>query len=457
MEDYHYKAIINNIFRCMHASPLKALKDLSNEKILIQICMEMNERSFVFINDCIKNNMKDCLNDIINKINHDLEIVVTQNDINKKCKIDIKKLLFYNKKELIHLSQLLIVYSLLLADKKLVYIKTVKTCFNHTLRKNIYLIVNYYMKPEIETLKLCEEENSKEDEELDNMDSNDEEEFTKKKTDDPKIQQKQQKIIEVRNLEKEIENKANILTNKIGDINTKIQSNNDFMEKNIQKLGKFTKTKNENFQVGGTNKNGKAKRKLSMSLIKEKEKAIQALESKISNIQKEYKDYKENKEKEIKDMKSKVDVLLDKVNLLEKKKVLFKDYNDLKEKSSKYDELIVKYQRLKKIVDEKWDLTEQQYLDIIAKKDEDIMRLKEALILSQSQSMNGNYTMYKNNNYLNLGNISNMNDSARESLDALNFTDIGVGNKNNYGFNGNNMNLNLSEINISKDKEDEKK
>ena len=93
---------------------------------------------------------------------------------------------------MIHLSQLLIVYSLLLAEKKTTYIKTVKTCFNHTLRKNIYLIVNYYMKPEIKQLKLYEGEED-EDEDLDEMDSNDEEEFTKKKTSDPKIKLKQKK------------------------------------------------------------------------------------------------------------------------------------------------------------------------------------------------------------------------------------------------------------------------
>ena len=48
-------------------------------------------------------------------------------------------------------------------------------------------------------------------------------------------------------------------------------------------------------------------------------------------------------------MKNRVSILLDKVNILEKKKVLLKDYNELKEKSNKYDDLIVKYKKLKKI------------------------------------------------------------------------------------------------------------
>ena len=56
MEDYHYKAILNNLFRCLHGSPIKSLKELNQEKILINICMEMNKKSFLFIYDCIKNN-----------------------------------------------------------------------------------------------------------------------------------------------------------------------------------------------------------------------------------------------------------------------------------------------------------------------------------------------------------------------------------------------------------------
>lgn len=462
MEDYHYKAILNNLFRYLHSTPLKSLKELSQEKILINICMEMNKPSFLFIYDCIKNNTKDNLNDIITKIISDLESVVPENDIKLKCKIDHKKIISSDPKELIHLSQLLIVYGLLLAEKKLIYIQTVKTCFNHTLRKNIYLIVNYYMKSEIKELKLSEgdEEN---DEELDEMDSNDEEEFTKRKTSDPKIKLKQEKIIEVRKLEKEIEQKANDLTKKIGGINAKIKSSNDFLEQNIQKL---SKSKVNALEIKGDDKNKNAsRRKISMNLIKEKEKAIERLENKINSIQNEYQNYKQKKEKEISDMKNKVSILLDKVNILEKKKILLKDYNELKEKSSKYDDLIVKYQRLKKIVDEKWDLNEQQYLEIIAKKDEDILRLKEALILSERQSlMNGNYTM-KTNNYLNLGNslFNNGNDSLGDSL--LNFTEIGVGtgnnnNKRNNLNNNNNFNnlllsTNLSDIKDLKDLKDE--
>ena len=205
MEDYHYKAILNNIFRCLHSTPLKSLNQLAQEKILINICMEMNNRSFLFIYDCIKNNTKDNLKDIIMKIISDLESVVSEQDIKNKCDINIKKIIVLEQKELIHLSQLLIVYGLLLAEKKLIYIQTVKTCFNYTLRKNIYLIVNYYIKPEIKTLNLSEEDDDEDEEELEEEDfddinmieTNKEENITKNKL-DPKYIKKKKEIMEIK-------------------------------------------------------------------------------------------------------------------------------------------------------------------------------------------------------------------------------------------------------------------
>ena len=481
MEDYHYKAILNNIFRCLHSSPLKSLNQLAQEKILINICMEMNNRSFLFIYDCIKNNTKDNLKDIIMKIISDLESVVSEQNIKNKCDINIKKIIILDQVELKHLSQLLIVYGLLLAEKKLIYIQTVKTCFNYTLRKNIYLIVNYYMKPDITSLNLSEEDDEEEIEE-DELDDNNiniiqkekEENIIKKKS-DPKYIKKKKEIQEIKMLEKEIEAKANDLTYKSGGINAKIKQKNALIENNINKLKKLKliKSKQNTIEIKALKKQeDKNKKKISMNLIKEKEKAIETLENKISNIQNEYQNYKAKKEKEINDMKNRVSILLDKVNILEKKKVLLKDYNELKEKSNKYDDLIVKYKKLKKIVDEKWDLTEQQYLDIIAKKDEDILRLKEALILSERQSMmNGNYTMKMNNNFGN----SLFIDNESVGDNSINFTEYGYGNgvnnNSNYFFknknNGMNLNnnlllspnmsgINFKEANNFKDDEDKK-
>ena len=462
MEDYHYKAILNNIFRCLHNSPLKALKQLAQEKVLINICMEMNNKSFLFIYDCIKNNTKDNLKDIIGKIQSDLETVIFEEDIKNKCEINLKKLIILDKVELMHLSQLLIVYGLLLAEKKLIYIQTVKTCFNYTLRKNIYLIVNYYMKSEIKILELCEDDEENEDlEEDDNeSDSNNKNAYL---SNDPKVIKKKKEIQELKILEREIEEKANYFTKKLGGINYKIKQSNKYIEKNINKIqkSKLSKIKVDTLEIKALNKNKNInnpnKRKISMNLIKEKEKAIESLENKISNIQNEYQEYKNKKEKEIKDMKNKVSMLLDKVNILEKKKILLKDYNELKDKSSKYDDLIVKYKKIKKIVDEKWDLNEQQYLDIIAKKDEDIQRLKEALILSERQSvMNGNYTMKLNNNFGN----SLLTDNDLLGDNILNYTEFGLGNSKNNIINLNNnlvLSANTSEINFKDIKDEEEK
>ena len=449
MEDYHYKAILNNIFRCLHNSPLKSLKQLAQEKILINICMEMNKKSFLFIYDCIMNKTKDNLKDIIIKIISDLEAVVSEQNNKNKLEINIKKIISLEEAELKHLSQLLIVYGLLLAEKKLIYLQTVKTCFNYTLRKNIYLIVNYYIKPEITTLKLSEED--EEEEELENSEDSDiiqEDKSKIKKSLDPKIIKRKTEILEVKKMEKEIEAKASDLTLKFGGINSKIKENSKIIEKNINKIQKLKLKKSKvnalEIKALKNTKHNNDKKKISMNLIKEKEKAIETLENKISNIQNEYQDYKTKKEKEINDMKNKVSSLLNKLNILEKKKILFKDYNELKEKSDKYDDLIVKYKKLKKIVDEKWDLTEQQYLDIIAKKDEDILRLKEALILSERQSMiNGNYTMKMNNN---LGNSMFMDNESVED-NSVNFTEFGFRMNSNY-FKNKNNNINNSNNNL---------
>jgi hypothetical protein len=60
------------------------------------------------------------------KIISDLESVVSEQNIKNKCDINIKKIIILDQSELIHLSQLLIVYGLLLADKKLIYSENIK-------------------------------------------------------------------------------------------------------------------------------------------------------------------------------------------------------------------------------------------------------------------------------------------------------------------------------------------
>ena len=88
-------------------------------------------------------------------------------------------------------------------------------------------------------------------------------------------------------LEKEIEAKANDLTYKSGGINAKIKQKNALIENNINKLQKLKliKSKQNTIEIKALKKHeDKNKKKISMNLIKEKEKAIETLENKISNI-----------------------------------------------------------------------------------------------------------------------------------------------------------------------------
>jgi hypothetical protein len=203
------------------------------------------------------NNTKDNMKDIVSKIISDLESVVSEKNIKNKCEINIKKIIVLEETELKHLSQLLIVYGLLLAEKKLIYIQTVKTCFNYTLRKNIYLIVNYYMKPDITILKLDEEdEEEEESEDSETIDINQEEQNISKKTSDQKKIKRKKEHLELKKLEKEIEAKASDLTLKFGGINSKIKQNNKYIEKNINKIQKLklTKSKVNTLEIKALNK-----------------------------------------------------------------------------------------------------------------------------------------------------------------------------------------------------------
>ena len=150
--------------------------------------------------------------------------MVSGKNIKNKLRINIIKILSSEQTELKHLSQLLIVYGLLLAEKKLIYIQTVKTCFNYNLRKNIYLIVNYYMKPEITILNLSEEdEEEEESNNSEDLDISQDENNLNKNSLDPKIIKRKKELLEVKKMEREIEAKASDLTLKFGVINSKIK------------------------------------------------------------------------------------------------------------------------------------------------------------------------------------------------------------------------------------------
>ena len=133
MEDYHYLAILNNLFRCFHPSPLKDLTDIIKPQNLVKCCNEMNSKLFAFIkdyvlidntltkkndnnknknknknnknknnniNNSINNNIKkniSNLNDIITILINELKSKIDSTDIEKKSKININELINLDK------------------------------------------------------------------------------------------------------------------------------------------------------------------------------------------------------------------------------------------------------------------------------------------------------------------------------------------------------------------------
>jgi hypothetical protein len=113
---------------------------------------------------------------------------------------------------------------------------------------------------------------------------------------------------------------------------------------------------------------------------------IKKLKNEFSTIKDNFDQCKINKEKKIKDLNERINFLTEKIKILEKRKNVFKEYIKLKEKAKKYDELYDKYNKIKNCTMEKWNLTEQEYLQIILKKDDDIQQLKKAL--SEKENIN---------------------------------------------------------------------
>ena len=92
---------------------------------------------------------------------------------------------------------------------------------------------------------------------------------------------------------------------------------------------------------------------------------------------------------------------------MEKKKVLFKDYNEVKEKAKKYDELYEKYEKIKNLSMNKWNLTEPEYIAIIEKKDLDIQKLKDILSTHDSSEIMSNTNLSNDNNLKSKNNVCN--------------------------------------------------
>jgi len=387
MEEEHYRLIINFLFKSFKKKKIKSLSEIAEPVKLIKICYELNEKSFVFIKDYIINNLhndtKRDLNDIIEKLIFDLKTKLYQSNIEEKAKISIDSLILNELESLYKLVHILIVYALMVSHQKNYYHQTVEQGFDRTFRKNIYKIVTYYVSPQENILNL---ETQKEEKEINEDEEN----------------------LEEKNLREKL---ANIpinesLTSSFINVSIMSQSFDNVMEMIEQKLGSFTIQGNNNlnnslnssfnFQINSSNDE--------IIVEKEKDNNIKQLNDDCKKMKKEYELYNQSKDIEIDNLNNRINGLLQKIHVLEKKKVLFKDYNEMKEKANKYDELYEKYEKIKNFSMNKWNLTEPEYIAIIEKKDLDIQKLKDILsthdsseIMSNTNISNDNQLKSKNN------------------------------------------------------------
>ena len=382
MEEEHYRLIINFLFKSFKQKKIKSLSEITEPIKLIKICYELNENSFVFIRDYILNNLhndtKRDLNDIIQKLILDLKTKLYQSNIEEKAKISIDKLILNDQESLFKLVHILIVYALMVSHQKNYYHQTVQQGFDRTFRKNIYKIVTYYVSQQENILNL----------ETEKGDINDEEEN-----------------LEENNLREKLENIPvnESLTSSFINISMMSQSFDNVMEMIEQKLGSFTIQGNNNLNNSLHNSINYQINNSYDESEKENDDTIKQLNNDCKKMKKEYELYNQSKDNEINNLNNTIDLLLQKIHILEKKKVLFKDYNEMKEKAKKYDELYEKYEKIKNFSMNKWNLTEPEYIAIIEKKDLDIQKLKDILsthdssIMSNTNLSNDNLLKSKNN------------------------------------------------------------
>ena len=384
MEEEHYRLIINFLFKSFKKKKIKSLSEIAEPVKLIKICYELNEKSFVFIKDYIINNLhndtKRDLNDIIEKLIFDLKTKLYQSNIEEKAKISIDSLILNELESLYKLVHILIVYALMVSHQKNYYHQTVEQGFDRTFRKNIYKIVTYYVSPQENILNL---ETQKEEKEINEDEEN----------------------LEEKNLREKL---ANIpinesLTSSFINVSIMSQSFDNVMEMIEQKLGSFTIQGNNNLNNSLNNSINYQINNSYDESEKENDDTIKQLNNDCKKMKKEYELYNQSKDNEINNLNNTIDLLLQKIHILEKKKVLFKDYNEMKEKAKKYDELYEKYEKIKNFSMNKWNLTEPEYIAIIEKKDLDIQKLKDILSTHDSSIMrntnlsNDNLLKSKNN------------------------------------------------------------
>ena len=362
MEEIHYRLIINFLFKCFNKKQLKSLSELTEPIKLINICYEMNDKSFVFIRDYIINNLhndkKRDLKDIIDKLILDLKTKLYQSNIEEKAKISIDNLLLNDLETLYKLVQILIVYALLVSHQKFYYNQIVQNCFDITFRKNIYKIISYYGNSEENKLIL----------ETKKQEMNYEEENLEEKN-------LREKIVEIPINES--------LTSSYINVSLMSQSFDNVVEIIEQKLGSFTLNGKKNNLNSSLNSSNDFQNNIEM----EKDVKIKDLNSECQKLKKEYENYNQSKDNEINNLNNRINSLLEKIHVLEKKNVLLKDFNEIKEKAKKYDELYEKYEKVKNFTMNKWNLTEPEYIEIIQKKDLDIQKLKDTLSTNYSSDI----------------------------------------------------------------------
>ena len=186
-------------------------------------------------------------------------------------------------------------------------------------------------------------------------------------------------------------------------------------------------------------------KKISIRSIKEEEESLVSLKNKIERLRGEFAIYKIGKKGEIKKLNEKIKRLMNDENYNNKFNIICEK---LKEKEEEFNYLNNKFESLKNFINNKWNLTEQDYLKIIWKKDYEIEQLNKKIDLLQN-NYNNNYDYYEKKfisiSSKNVNNFKNNNkiilpNNYRELLRNYNATkNPAFMNKNENNNNNNNI------------------
>ena len=185
-------------------------------------------------------------------------------------------------------------------------------------------------------------------------------------------------------------------------------------------------------------------KKISIRSIKEEEESLVSLKNKIERLRGEFAIYKIGKKGEIKKLNEKIKRLMNDENYNNEYNIICEK---LKEKEEEFNYLNNKFESLKNFINNKWNLTEQDYLKIIWKKDYEIEQLNKKIDLLQNN--NNNYDYYEKKfisiSSKNINNFKNNNkiilpNNYRELLRNYNATkNPAFMNKNENNNNNNNI------------------